>query len=65
MEKEAFLKKYRINEQDLEEAQISWEELKLILEDYQKLERKLRRIGKDVVDGYLYDIERAGITSYR
>lgn len=65
MEKEAFLKKYRINEQDLEEAQISWEELKLILEDYQKLERKLRRIGKDFVDGYLYDIERAGIHSYR
>ena len=29
------------------------------------LERKLRGIGKDFVDEYLYDIERAGIHSYR
>lgn len=65
MEKEVFLKKYRIEEKDLEEAQISWEELKRILEDYQNLERRLRRIGKEFVDEYLYDIERAGIHSYR
>lgn len=65
MEKEAFLKKYRIDEKDLEEAKISWEELRAIQDNYMEIEGKLRKIGKDFVDGYLYDIERAGIHSYR
>ena len=65
MEKEAFLKKYRIDAEDLEEAKISWEELKAIYDDYLNLEGTLRKVGKDFVDRYLYDIERAGIHSYR
>lgn len=65
LKKEEFLINYRIEEADLKEAEISWEELELILADYEKLEKKIRRIGKDFVDEYLYDIERAGIHSYR
>lgn len=65
MDKDDFFIKYRIEETDLKEAEISWEELNLILEDYEQLEEKIRRIGKDFVDEYLYDIERAGIHSYR
>lgn len=65
MDKNEFFTKYRIEEEDLKEAGISWEELSLILEDYGPLEEKIRRIGKDFVDEYLYDIERAGIHSYR
>lgn len=65
LEKEETLKKYRIDVDDLEAAGISWEELKDILDDYQKIDGKLRKIGKDFVDSYLYDIEKAGIHSYR
>lgn len=65
MEKEAFLRKYRIEERELEEIQLSWGDLQRILQEYEKLEETIRRIGKDFVDEYLYDIERAGIHSYR
>lgn len=65
MDRDEFFIKYRIEETDLNEAGISWEELRLILEDYRQLEEKIRWIGKDFVDEYLYDIERAGIHSYR
>lgn len=65
MDRDEFFIKYRIEETDLKEAGISWEELSLILEDYRQLEEKIRWIGKDFVDEYLYDIERAGIHSYR
>ncbi|MDO4329265.1 MAG: GTP pyrophosphokinase [Lachnospiraceae bacterium] len=65
MEKEKFLKEYHIDEQDLLAAQISWKELSGIYENYVAIEGKLREIGKDFVDDYLYDIEKAGIHSYR
>ena len=40
-------------------------ELLLILEEYEKIEGVLHDIGKDFIDEYLYDIDRAGIHSYR
>lgn len=49
----------------MQEANISWEELSLIAEEYGKLEHSLREIGKSFIDEYLYDIETAGIHSYR
>ena len=36
-----------------------------IADHYATIEGKLREIGKDFVDKYLYDIEKAGIHSYR
>lgn len=65
IKKEEFLKIYNLSEKDLEEAQITWEELERIEEEYRKIEPKLRDIGKDFVDDYLYEIEKAGIHSYR
>lgn len=65
LEKDAFLKKYNITEKELCEADMDWEELDAIYRDYQSKEDTLREIGKDFVDEYLYDIERAGIHSYR
>ncbi|MDO5417626.1 MAG: GTP pyrophosphokinase [Lachnospiraceae bacterium] len=63
--KEEFLREYHIDEADFASAGISWEELTAICQDYCSTEGKLREIGKDFVDDYLYDIERAGIHSYR
>ena len=60
-----FLKSYNMKEEQLLHAGISWEELSLIHSDYLGREELLREIGKDFVDDYLYDIERAGIHSYR
>lgn len=40
-------------------------ELLLISEEYEKIEGVLHDIGKDFIDEYLYDIDRAGIHSYR
>lgn len=65
LDKEQFLREYNIEEIEFEEAEISWKELEAIYEDYEKREDKLRGLGKDFVDEYLYDIERAGIHSYR
>lgn len=65
LEKETFLKEYNITERDFEAAQITWEELEAIYGSYKEIEGKLRDIGKDFVDDYLYDIEKAGIHSYR
>lgn len=65
MDKHAFLTEYNISEADLIEANISWEELVLIKEEYLRLERRLRELGKSFIDEYLYDIETAGIHSYR
>ena len=65
IDKGEFLKRYNMTEADLQAAKISWRELKAIYQDYCKIEGKLREIGKDFVDEYLYDIERAGIHSYR
>ena len=65
MDKNRFFAEYRLSEDDLTEANISWEELLLIEETYRKIETHLRDIGKSFIDEYLYDIETAGIHSYR
>lgn len=65
MDKQTFLATYNLTESDLTEAQISWEELALIEAEYRKIENHLREIGKSFIDEYLYDIETAGIHSYR
>ena len=65
MDKQAFLEKYNFTESDLSEANLSWEELALIEEDYQEHSLVIRECAKSFIDEYLYDIERAGIHSYR
>lgn len=65
MDKNTFLAEYNITEEDLVVAKISWEELSRIETEYRKIEGQLREIGKSFIDEYLYDIETAGIHSYR
>ena len=65
MDQQTFFATFNLTESDLLEANISWEELALIAEEYSKLEHSLREIGKSFSDEYLYDIETAGIHSYR
>ena len=65
MNKEEFFSTYNISEQDLIDASISWNELLKIEEEYKKIEHDLHDIGKDFIDEYLYEIEQAGIHSYR
>lgn len=65
MDKYDFLKKYHISEADFAAADISWDELVLIEEEYRKMEDSLHEIGKSFIDEYLYDIKTAGIHSYR
>ncbi len=65
MNKKEFLTEYNITEADLEKAQIEWSELAKIGNEYEKIEGHLRDIGKDFVNDYLYDIDTAGIHSYR
>ncbi len=65
MEKEQFLSTYNIAEQDLLDANISWVELLKIKEEYEKIEVLMHDLGKDFIDDYLYDIDKAGIHSYR
>lgn len=65
IDQETFLKQYNLDTEDLQKAALSWEELAAIHEDYLKKEAALRGIGKEFVNDYLYDIERAGIHSYR
>ena len=65
MDKHAFFTEYGISEESLNEANITWEELMRISEAYHNLEGCLREIGKSFIDEYLYDIETAGIHSYR
>ena len=65
MDRQTFLSEYNISENDLIAANVTWEELALIKEEYRKLEGTLRELGKSFIDEYLYDIEAAGIHSYR
>ena len=65
MNKKEFLSAYNITEADLEKAQIEWSELAKIGNEYEKIENHLRNIGKEFVNDYLYDIDTAGIHSYR
>ncbi len=65
LNKEEYLKEYNITEAEFQQAGIAWEELAAIYDDYQEKQEMLREIGKDFVNDYLYDIEEAGIHSYR
>ena len=65
MDKNTFFAEFKLTDEDLIEANISWDELLRIEEAYGRLERTLREIGKSFIDEYLYDIETAGIHSYR
>jgi len=65
MDKSTFFSTYNLGEEDLVKAQISWAELEAIETAYQEKEHLLRDIGKEFIDEYLYDIEKAGIHSYR
>lgn len=65
--KEDMLKKYNISEEFFEDAEISWEELEGIYNDYSQ--KKENGIYDDIlrkfVDNYLGDLKTAGIHSYR
>ena len=65
MDKKTFFKSYNLTDDDLIESNITWEELSLIEEEYLKIEGIMRELGKSFIDEYLYDIETAGIHSYR
>ena len=65
MDKHKFLAEFNISEEDLLAANVTWEELVLIEKDYRTLENTMRELGKSFIDEYLYDIEKAGIHSYR
>ena len=65
MDKNTFLAEYNLSESDLLAANITWDELALIAEEYKALEGAMRDLGKSFIDEFLYDIETAGIHSYR
>ena len=65
MDKNTFLAEYNMTEADLLAANITWDELTLIAEEYKSLEKTMRELGKSFIDEFLYDIEKAGIHSYR
>lgn len=64
-EKQEFLSTYNLTEDDFVKADIDWEEIERIGLDYEKIESKLRGLGKEFINDYLYDIDKAGIHSYR
>ena len=53
MDKNTFFAEYKLSEDDLIEANITWDELMRIEEEYRKIERSLRDIGKSFIDEYL------------
>lgn len=65
IKKKKFLKEYHIEKEELKRTGMKWDELNAIYDHYCQIEGQLKRIGKDFVNDYLYDIERAGIHSYR
>jgi len=65
IDKKEFLSTYNMSEDDIIQANITWDELMLIVDEYEKLEEHLRNLGKEFINDYLYDIEKAGIHSYR
>ena len=60
VDKTAFLKAYNIDEDDFKAADISWEELAAIYDDYLLKEEKLREIGKDFVNYFWKRYSQAG-----
>lgn len=65
IEKQEFLSGCYLTEEDLVKANVEWSQLEAIQAEYEKIEDYLRSIGKDFIDEYLYDIDKAGIHSYR
>ncbi|MBQ5783291.1 MAG: RelA/SpoT domain-containing protein [Oscillospiraceae bacterium] len=63
--KKEFLSVYNIAEDAFEKANFEWEELEKIAIEYEKLEPVLRNIGMDFANNYLYDVNTAGVQSYR
>ena len=61
----SFASAYTVSDEELTAANISRSELKAIEDAYQEKEALLRSLGKNFIDEYLYDIEKAGIHSYR
>ena len=49
MDKDLFLAEYHISQEDLTEANISWEELARIEKEYRKIEGTLREVGKSFI----------------
>ena len=49
MERDLFLRKYRIEQEDFDAAGVSWR-MTAIADHYATIEGKLREIGKDFVD---------------
>lgn len=65
LNKEDFFKECNLKPDALEQADISWEQLVSIAEQYETLDPFLHDISKDFISTYLYDIDKAGIHSYR
>lgn len=63
--KAEFFKTYNLTDDDLVRAGVTWDDLEKIVAEYEKIENHLRTIGKEFINDYLYDIEKAGIHSYR
>ena len=62
--KNEFLSLCGIDESELEKFDIQWKDLEDIAEAYEKNKSTLKKIGRDFVNTYLYDIDKAGIHSY-
>lgn len=65
IKKKDFLKEYNIEKEILKKTGMKWGELHAIYDNYSVLEGQLKTIVREFVNDYLYDIERAGIHSYR
>lgn len=65
IKRDEFLRLCNITEETLEQSNVAWADLEKIAQKYDKIENTLRNIGRDFVNNYLYDIEKAGIHSYR
>lgn len=65
IDKNEFLSLCNLTEDVLAQSRMDWYDLEKIAAEYEKIEPALRRIGRDFVNNYLYDIEKAGIHSYR
>ena len=65
IDKKEFLTLCNLTEEALNNSNIQWEDLEKIATEYEKLETAMHDISKDFIDEYLYDIDKAGIHSYR
>lgn len=63
--KQEFLDNCYLTEEDLIKANVTWDDLELIQTEYEKIEKQLKSLGKEFINDYLYDIDKAGIHSYR